>query len=350
MKLIKIITILSSILLFFGSINIKFKEVELLNNNSNKNIPYKGVNFISWKSGEFQTNRSYGLLEKVESIGVDTIAINPIGIMETRNSNYIYYELLPEEDIEKMLIAVKRKDLKIMLKPMINVEDGTWRALIEPANLELWWKSYRSWIINYAILAEKYDVEILCIGTELRSMSGEKYRKEWESMISKIRSVYSGQLTYAANSGELYEKDELNTVSFWDLIDLPGINLWHKLSRKENPSLEELEKAWLHNSDGINIVELITDWQKKHGKNFLIIEVGTSSIKGSTQDTGHYEWDNKVLDEREQANYYESFFSVWSNVNSLRGVFWWAISIDRNDDFTFERKQAEKVITKWWKR
>ena len=109
--------------------------------------------------------------------------------------------------------------LKVFLKPHIWIFepiDGTWRSDIFPTNEENWetWKtSYRKFILYYAQIAEKYDVEMFCIGTEFTRLAIEK-TEYWEKLISEVRNIYSGKLTYAANWYQEFEK-----ITFWDQLD-----------------------------------------------------------------------------------------------------------------------------------
>jgi hypothetical protein len=51
----------------------------------------------------------------------------------------------------------------------------------------------------------------------------ENLEKYWRTLIRKVRAVYSGRLTYAANF------DQYQEVGFWDALDLIGINAYFPL-------------------------------------------------------------------------------------------------------------------------
>jgi len=55
---------------------------------------------------------------------------------------------------------------------------------------------YGAFILTYANLAQKAHVNIFCIGTELEQFVSHR-PEYWHALISKIRKVYSGKLTYA---------------------------------------------------------------------------------------------------------------------------------------------------------
>ena len=91
--------------------------------------------------------------------------------------------------------------------------------------------SYTKFILTYAKLAQETKVDILCIGTELERfvMSRPDY---WCGLIERIRKIYNGKLTYAANW------DEYKRTPFWDMLDYIGIDAYFPLSEKRMDSVE----------------------------------------------------------------------------------------------------------------
>lgn len=108
--------------------------------------------------------------------------------------------------------------------------DEKWHRL---ADLVSW--NYEKFIVHYAELAEKNKIEIFCVGTELHKTIYKE--KEWRSVIAKVKSVYKGKLTYAANFHEEYQQ-----IKFWDALDYIGVQAYFSLTQSENHSLEELQK------------------------------------------------------------------------------------------------------------
>ena len=51
----------------------------------------------------------------------------------------------------------------------------------------------------------------------------KKIKKYWIELIQKVRAVYQGQLTYAANY------DNYQEVDFWEHLDFIGINAYFPL-------------------------------------------------------------------------------------------------------------------------
>ena len=117
-----------------------------------------------------------------------------------------------DEGIRHTTAMAKKAGIKSVLKPhlWLRRSGGKWRADIQMTtedDWEEWFCNYTEFILHYARLAEECDIEILCIGTELFHPA-IRYPQHWREIIAQIRSVFSGQLTYAANFHEEYERIE----------------------------------------------------------------------------------------------------------------------------------------------
>ena len=75
--------------------------------------------------------------------------------------------------------------------------------------------SYENYLLEYARVAEEVNAKIFCIGTELEKFVINR-PNYWQSLIAKIKTVYTGKLTYAANW------DEFKRVPFWNELDFIG--------------------------------------------------------------------------------------------------------------------------------
>ncbi len=313
---------------------------------------FKGINFTSYIPGGFTSARADEALERMKSIGVDTIGVNQFSYMDTYTSNSITSDRIPPTDVETAIQKAKARGFKVMLKPVVNVRDGTWRARIAPTDTDIWFNNYTTWLMNYVNMAARNDVEIFCIGTELISMGIAKYRAKWESLISQIRSVYNGKLTYAANLSDMYDLDEINTCSFWDLVDYLGLDVWIGHTNKNDPTVDELIESWANNKDGRGLVQIILDWQKKHGKPVLFTECGITAQDGANKRIAiMWNYTNIEEDVQEQADWYQAFFEVWKyHTDILKGVFFWQVNAENiNASYSFELKPAQTVIETYWK-
>jgi len=188
-----------------------------------------------------------------------------------------------------------------------------------------WFESYGAWILHYARLAEECKIESLCIGTELHQTI--KRTEEWRYLISEIRKVYSGQLTYAANWYKEYQD-----VQFWDELDYIGIQGYFPLSKKKNPSKKELLKSWKkHKGDLMKI-------SKKYKKKIVFTEIGYKNTADAAKEPWTWPQDMdhsvEVSDETQKICYEALFESLWYET-WFDGVFiWkWFHSTYRHEDF-----------------
>ena len=241
---------------------------------------------------------------------------------------------------------------KIFLKPHVWIDeptDGKWRSDIFPTNEENWqlWKtSYRDFILRYAILAEKAEVEMFCIGTEFSRLSVEKLAF-WKTLIQEVRGIYSGKITYAANWYNEYEK-----INFWEDLDYIGVQAYFPLTRNKNPTVKQISKGWKKHLSDLKSIH------KKYNLPILFTEMGYKSTADSAINP--WEWiDNftekdKAFSPETQANCYQAFFdTVWKK-DWFAGVHIWQLRTNyrrRDDgqnklDFTPLGKPAERVIAK----
>lgn len=101
-----------------------------------------------------------------------------------------------------------------------------------------WETAYRRFLMHYARLADATDADVLVIGTELQRAVTER-PAFWHRLIDTVRTVYDGQLTYAANWHAEYTR-----VSFWRALDFVGVQAYFPITDAEDPSLLTLRAGW----------------------------------------------------------------------------------------------------------
>lgn len=158
-----------------------------------------------------------------------------------------------------------------------------------------WFRLYEKFIVHYAGLAENNKIEILCIGTELHQTMREK---EWRDIITSVRKVYKGKLTYAANFNKEFEE-----VMFWDALDYIGIQAYFPLAESETHTLAELTSSWRKHVVAIERI------QKKYKKPVIFTEIGYRSDTRAAVEPWAWpnEKNNAVPSEQVQAECYRIF-------------------------------------------
>lgn len=239
------------------------------------------------------------------------------------------------------------KGLRVMLKPHVDSEDGAWRGTFQPSNVDAWFQSFTTFILHYATLAQAQGVELLCFGTEYVQLSGAANQARWDAVIAAIRNVYTGKLVYAANA--TFPGDEFTTVSFWDKVDLLGIDGYFPLTDHADPTLGELVGAWRNNASGEDLVATIQNFSDANQKPLIFTELGYKSVAGANTQPFNFTFPG-AFDLTEQQNCYTAFYTVWSPQNSwMLGIFWWAWPVPppaANDtDYNPRNKPAATVLT-----
>jgi len=311
-----------------------------------------GLTHVSWWHDEYGYPAGTSSRAELAATGASWAGVLVTWYMEGSTSTQLSPDLQATPDDASVIRAIEELrslGLKVMLKPHVDVRDGTWRGSIQPAEPAAWFERYREFILRYATLAEAHGVEMLTLGTELTTLSDARYRGEWEDLVGAVRSIYSGVLTYAANAN--WPGDEFTSVCFWDLLDLLGLDVYTSLTDRSDPTVEELRAGWYSNRYGANMVEAYRNWQLSHEKPVIFTEIGYRSLDGANRDP----WDFQsaaAADPEEQRDCYQAAFEVWSRERSwMLGQFFWAWHVwvpgPADTDYSPRSKLAEGVLRLW---
>lgn len=288
-----------------------------------KNLAATGANYVTLDVPLYQTN--------VNTTDVQTYSSTPT--LQSLTSAVQYAHSL---------------GLHVMLKFEVFPGDGQWSAYINPSDRASWFANYKNTITPFVQLAQANGVEELCIGTELIDMSTASSNSSntsyWLSLISAIRGMYSGKLTYDANWGDPGGfADEINNVQFWSALDYIGISAYFNLTG--DGSVSSLMSSW-QSWDSSDIGPLAKKW----GKPVLFTEIGYTSIYDSYTHPWMW-WESGTPDETQQANDYQALFQYWDQVPYFAGEQLWNWSSDPNaggsgdDGYTPQNKTAQTIMT-----
>lgn len=298
----------------------------------------KGMSVPSWKQNEYLNDSVLISLTELLNLGATHIVLTPTWYQRTKTSNEIYPTQSTPSDsaIRQITINAHQLGYKIILKPHLDTEDGSFREDINPQQFQRWFSYYTNFVLHYLAIAQELSIEQFCIGTELRKLS---HRAEWKILIDTIRKVYSGKLTYAANW------DEYPQVVFWKYLDYIGIDAYFPLAESREATIEE----YLENFD--LWLSQIDNFQSRCRKNIIITEIGFRSIKGSGWRP--YDWQLQgIMDEQSQADAYQTILETLSRKSWLAGIYFWKWDpILKYDSLGYSpyQKKASEVIKKFWK-
>ncbi len=210
---------------------------------------------------------------------------------------------------------IRAAGMEPVIKPHVDVKDGTFRGLIRPADYDTWFAAYTAMLLHYAQLAQAVGAPLLVIGDELTGVQGDRDR--WPPLIAKVRRVFKGKLTYAANWDPGYK-----AVPFWNLLDYVGIDDYTPLrTADDTPTVDELVAAWAP------AAKTLQDAHEETGKPLILTEIGYPARRGGTQKPASEDV-TKPLDDVGQARAYEAAFRVLRDLPFVAGIYWWDWATD----------------------
>ncbi|MDD4879334.1 MAG: glycoside hydrolase TIM-barrel-like domain-containing protein [Candidatus Omnitrophica bacterium] len=238
----------------------------------------KGITYVTWDRVAYSKGFSDLSMSRLSSLGCQYIAIVTTWYQNDYNSTEIRAGAYTPTD-ESLAHAIRQAHdlgLKVMLKPHLDlVKSGYWRGEVQfnnDADWEAWFKSYGNFIVHYAALAEENGVELFCVGVELTAPATYKGELWDKYVISEVRKVYTGPITYAANWNEEYQN-----ITFWDKLDYAGLDAYFPLSDKDKPTIDDLREGWK------KYMPEIEAWQKRINKPVVLTEVGYKSSSGAAK-------------------------------------------------------------------
>lgn len=282
-------------------------------------------------------------LDQIQAVGGEWVQLVPTYYQSNPESSEIRAtDRTPTDDaLEQAIANVHRKGLKVFLKPAVEViDDPGSQAKIRPDDLTKWFDQYGEFIQRYASIASAWGVEQLSIGTELAGVSD--HSDTWREIIGTVRAVYSGTLVYAANF------TEYSHVTFWDSLDLIGVDAYWPLTEEATSDSELLQRAWEP------ITASLAEFSSRQHRSILFTEAGYTSSRGTSSKP--YAWSlSSTPDQAEQAAAYYALLANFRDQPWWAGVYWWVWNVvpdhgdDHSLDYTIYGKDSEVVVRRFWR-
>jgi len=292
-------------------------------------------------------------IQPMMETGANWVAIMPFGFMDKLNSTEVVYNIDYQwwgEKSEGARITgefFKDQGVKVLFKPQIWISRGEYTGYIK-MDSEAEWKeleqSYENFILTFAQDAEDKGFEMFCIATELESFIDER-PEYWSTLIQKIKTIYSGQLTYAGNW------DAYKRFPFWDELDYVGVDAYFPLSEEETPSLESMEESWQQWENELR------SFSENHSKPILFTEYGYRSVNYTAKEPWQSGDHTQAPNFDAQVNALNALFeNVWDEEWFAGGFLWkWHYKYaygKRNrytgTGYTPQDKPALKTVTDWY--
>lgn len=330
------------------------------------NTPFfKGMTFGFYaRNGYYSSEQAKLEVDRMAETGIEWVCLVSTVMQDMMMSTRQYRDFLitPADDELRDIIAyMKSKEMKVMLRPMLECWDGTMRCHINfPRDGEIipgkpirywgeWFKRYGDLTRHYTRLATRAGCDAYCLDSELNNTVGQS--DYWLKVVSIARQEFSGHLTSSFISTQQFI-EHLDDPNFWFYaLDSVGSSMYSPAADKAGATVDEMVDF---------IQPVIADYRafaEKYGKPFYCGEIGCCSTAGAGKLP--YFWKNPGgYDGQEQANYLEAAIKAFGAETWWHGLFWWKWD-EQNDrpqfrddpagdkGFTIYNKPAARVLKKW---
>jgi hypothetical protein len=357
-------------------------------------LTYGGFNYVADVDGSYDTSSLSTMISQTASNSVALTA--DYGIDAANNTVYAddssgasTGNTESTTDIKAEADAAEAAGLSVVIRPLIDFlgtastatltgngntyADGDWRAYYNPGSVAqgiAFLQSYYTTVLApLAQVAQEVGAAVFDIGTEMDQLTGPAYQATWDTIISDIKNIYTGKLTYSAigddnlsswqygnyadanitNPPSAGTGDIGTQVSFWNQLDYVGIDDYSALSNADDsslngsdPTLQQLVNAWetaftddgngtptdgtAEQTNGQSLIQYYESIATETGKPLLFTELGYNSAPDAasqpffTSDTGSSSYDPAL-----QAELYQAFFQAWQadGNTALQGVWFW---------------------------
>lgn len=288
-----------------------------------RSLPYlKGFNFAH---EGYSIYDSYGSslaaesLRKQQQLGANALALVPYSYLRdpTQPAHLPFMRRAGTETDESVIrdaLLARGLGLKVVLKPQLWLGRGKWPGDVNMGSEEDWqafFQHYYRWMRHYALMAEIHELDLLCVGVEFAQATLAR-PADWQQLIQRLRGIYTGPMTYAANWGEEFEQ-----LAFWTDLDYIGLDCYYPLSGKPSPSDAELQAAF---GEKLRMAQTIS---KAHGRPLLFTEIGFTST-ATPWVSPHEDGRGDNYDGEAQLRCYRVVMAALSEQGDwCRGLLWW---------------------------
>lgn len=305
------------------------------------------VNGVSFVASPNEATQEH--VDAVVQLNANYAAVMPFGFIRNLESPEVIHNTDKQWFGEtragaKQYIEILQKNkISVMMKPQIWIWRGEFTGYLKMDSEENWKKledSYTEFILTYAKLAQETRIPVFCIGTELEQFIVNR-PKYWKSLISEIKGVYKGKLTYAANW------DEYKRVPFWKELDFIGVDAYFPVSDSRTATLVEARVGWKPWKDEMRNIS------EREGRPILFTEYGYRSVDFAGKEPWKSNREMNEVNLEVQNNLTQALFEELYEEKWFAGGFIWKWFINHkqsggheNPMFTPQNKPVEEIIRK----
>jgi hypothetical protein len=316
---------------------------------------------VYYKPGLFQptystakANAGGSLVTVSDPVFVNEVDVNHV-VMSTHSNAGSRWRMMNETEYTALVKDAHSKGLEFMLWLGVMAEDSAYNDIIYTNSprtdsfWDTWFSEYEKYAVPYAAMAQKLGMEYVNLGHDLSYVTSKSRFSggapdclaRWQKLITSIRAVYHGKLTYFGGVSSVWSFYEDNDYApgFIELFDAIGINI-QDIGPAFNPSLNELKR------EVTTLLDRYTAWPCP-----VLVMVRTPSVDGGTSfDTYiepllavNHEADKHAMNLFQQSDIYEAFYEVIngrpSGNGQVMGIFPWGYNY--MDDYLFVPAKAD---------
>jgi hypothetical protein len=209
---------------------------------------------------------------------------------------------------------VSNYGLRVTIRPLLDDEafqPAGWRGTINPADRDLWFASYGSFLDPYLRMADGSGLAQVDIGVELSSVAEDE---RWSQLISSARAVYRGLIGFS-NNWDVFAHGLLGPPS----IDVRGLDAYFPVDAGDSATTDVLAAAWI---DWLDATRKYADLS-----NIVLAEVGIAAQCGAFSKPNDWGDNSKPVDASVQQRW---FAAAWRAMRHYRmaGIFYWMLDLN----------------------
>jgi|TARA_B110000483_G_scaffold216696_1_gene268480 hypothetical protein len=228
---------------------------------------------------------AYQEMDTLVNIGTNWVCLMPYGFINETDAT-ITFDIdnmwwgEQSDGLIKGIVKAKALGLKVMVKPMLWMRNGSYTGELQLLTFAKWTvfeEEYNNFATHFAEIADSLNVEIFCIGTELKSFCQFK-PNYFNGLVDTLNKNTALKLTYAANW------DNYQNIPFWNKLDFIGVDAYFPLLPNAILEKEAVKRSWVKTKFELK------DFAEKNKKQILFTEYGYTS----TMQCVKQPWNDKL--------------------------------------------------------
>lgn len=207
----------------------------------------------------------------------------------------------------------RRSGLRVAVRPLLDEanlverDNRDWRGRLDPADRSSWFASYQAFLEPYLATAQLHHADTFVIAAELNALQGDPH---WAALVARARTLYSGELGYAAN-WDAYPQAS-TTMPVGDV----GLDAYPRLGLPPDASAAQMLDAWR---------AWLTRTVPRPGT--LLYEVGAAAEPNMMVNPAIPNTPGAALDTGIQQRWFAAACTA-AKERGIGGLYWWKIELD----------------------